>query len=624
VSVTANDIDRAIEGQTIPRNFLATVRRAPEAVAFRWTHDGVTTLTTYGEYGDQAARIAAALTELGVGPGSRVVLLLRNRPEFHVADVGVLLTGATPISIYNSSSPEQIAHLVRHCGASVAIAEAALVGGLLEVRAELPELAHVVVVDGDGDTGVSDTFSDTFSGTFSGVEAWSSLLGAVPVDLESAAHVAAPHDLVTVIYTSGTTGPPKGVMLDHTNVCWANESLRLALGFPTDGFRVVSYLPMAHIAERLTTHYGGLTHGYELTVCPDLHLVLAAFQESRPEVLFGVPRTYERIHSGVRAVLATDRDKEAAFDDALAVGGEVAAARARGETPTGALAAAWERADAEQLRPVRELLGLAEVKIAVTSAAPVPVEVLAFFRSLGLPLSELYGLSESSGPLSWEPHRVRIGTVGKAIPGMSMKLGAGGEVLARGGNIFRGYLDDPARSREALDDAGWLHTGDVGEIDADGYLRIVDRMKELIITASGKNVSPANLEAALKAQPLIAQACAIGDGRDHLVAIVALDAEVTPVWAAAHGVIADPTDLHAVARDPVVVEEIAHEVHDANDRFSHAEQVRRVLVLGDEWLPDSEELTPTMKLKRRGILAKYRDQIEALYRDEIGTEPAPR
>ena len=400
---------------------------------------------------------------------------------------------------------------------------------------------------------------------------WQALRSAAPVDLDAAAHVAQPEDLATVIYTSGTTGDPKGVMLDHTNVCWTKESLRLALDFSTEGFRVVSYLPMAHIAERMVSHYSGLALGYEVTTCPDLHLVLAAFQETRPQLLFGVPRTYERINSGVRAVLAGDAEREAVFDRALAVGREVAAVRARGDEPGGDLAEKWERVDAETLRPVRELLGLGEVRCAVTAAAPIPVEILDFFRALGVPLSELYGLSESSGPVTWEPRRVRPGTVGRAIPGLELRLDADGEVLCRGGNIFRGYLGDPARTAEALDADGWLHTGDVGALDADGYLRIVDRKKELIITAGGKNVSPANLEAALKAQPLIGQACAIGDGEPYVVALVVLDPDVAPVWAAAHGIVPGGAGegaaaVVALAADDRLVAEVAHEVHEANDR----------------------------------------------------------
>jgi long-chain acyl-CoA synthetase len=237
--------------------------------------------------------------------------------------------------------------------------------------------------------------------------------------------------------------------------------------------------------------------------------------------------------------------------------------------------------------------------------------VYGFFRALGLEFSEIYGLSETSGPMTWEPYRVKPGTVGPAIPGCSVRLGDDGEVLAKGGNIFRGYLNDPARTAETLDDDGWLHSGDIGELDEDGYLRIVDRKKELIITAGGKNISPANLEAALKASPLIGQACVIGDGRPFVSALVVLDPEVVPAWATAHGVAAEP--LAALAKDPLVVAEIEREVASANRRFSNVERVKRVSVLGEEWMPDSEELTPTMKLKRRGIHAKYAEEIEAMY-----------
>jgi long-chain acyl-CoA synthetase len=582
---------------TIPRRFLRTVAERGGEVALRHKVGEELRSLTFDDYADQACRAAAGLRELGVGPGDRIVMLLGNRPEFHVADVGALLLGATPISIYNSSAPDQIAYLAGHAGATVAIVEdEQYLVRILEARDDLPELRRLIAVE---EVDAPD------------VESWSELLSATPVGLEAAAAVAEPHDLATIIYTSGTTGPPKGVMLDHRNICWTVDSLREALGFAPDRSRIVSYLPMAHIAERITTHYAGIAFAYEVTTCADIRLLGAALADTRPQILFGVPRTYEKIHSTVQAVLAADPGRAEVFAHALAIGAEVAERRARGEELSVELAAEYDKVDAESLRPARQLLGLDELRVAVTSAAPIPVEVLQFFRSAGVPLSELYGMSESTGPMTWDPIRVKAGTVGRAIPGMEIRLADDGEVIGRGGNVFRGYLNDPERTAEALDADGWLHTGDIGEIDDEGYLRIVDRKKELVITASGKNVSPANLEAALKAQPLIGQACVVGDGEDYMAALLVLDPDVVPAWAASHGAVG--ATLAELAVDPVVLAEIEHEVEVANDRFSHAEAVRQYTVLPDEWLPDTEELTPTMKLKRRGIAQKYAREIAALY-----------
>jgi len=596
VVITNAELSERVAGRTVPLDFLATVRARPDSVALRSKEGDAYQTLSYAEYADRATRVAAAFADLGVGHGTRVVMLMRNRPEFHIADIGALLVGATPISIYNSSSAEQISFLAGHCRAEVAVVEAGeFLDRLLSVRDSLPDLRHIVVLDGAPE----------------GTVAWEELLTADPVDLESAAHVAAPDDLVTVIYTSGTTGEPKGVMLDHANIVWTIESLRLALPFSSEGFRLVSYLPMAHIAERVTTHYGGVVNGYEVTTCPDLHYLASYLGEARPELLFGVPRTYEKIHSGIRAVLAADPVKNEEFDRALAVGLEVDAVRVRGDAVAPELERAFQDADTSLLGPVRQLLGLDALRIAVTAAAPIPVEILQFFRALGMPLSEMYGLSESSGPATWEAQHVRLGTVGRPIPGVELRLADDGEVIMRGGNVFRGYLDDAPQTAAVLDADGWLHTGDIGERDGDGYVRIVDRKKELIITAGGKNISPANLEAALKAQPLIGQAAAIGDGQLYVVALLVLDPDVAPVWAAQHGVTA--SSLPELASDPEVLAEIGREVDMVNQRFSHSEQIRRFALLGEDWLPDSEELTPTMKLKRRGIAAKYADEIAALY-----------
>jgi long-chain acyl-CoA synthetase len=597
--VTSEEIAAAVAGHTVATRFRDTVAAHPDRVALRWkTEDGWATWT-WAEYADRACRFAGALRELGVVRGERVVLMMRNRPEFHVADVATLLLGATPVSIYNSSAPEQVCFLARHCDAVAGLVEdVGYLERMLAVRGELPRLEHLAVVDPG-------------SGAPDDVLAFDELCRADPVDLDEAVGTARAEDLATIIYTSGTTGPPKGVMLDHANVVWTVESLRRCLE-PVDptGFRLVSYLPMAHVAERMNSHYQAITFAYEITTCPEATQVAQYLPETRPQLLFAVPRIWEKMHAGVLAVSRQDPQQAAALEAALAVGEQEQAYRARAEALPDGLAAEYAE-HRPTLAFVCELLGIDQVVSALSGAAPVTREVLTFFRALGVELSEIYGLSETSGPLTWAPWRVQLGTVGPAVPGCEVRLGDDGEVLARGGNVFRGYLNDPDQTAEALDRDGWLHSGDIGQLNEDGYLSIVDRKKELIITAGGKNISPANLEAALKAAPIVGQACVIGDGRPFVSALVVLDPEVAPAWAAAHGT--SSTTLAALAADPNVVAEVARAVSAANERFSSVEQIKQFTVLGDEWLPDSEELTPTMKLKRRGIHAKYGDQIDAMY-----------
>ena len=562
---------------TLPQLFVETVSAHGGATALRAKDGDTIRELTWSDYAEQVGRCAAALRDLGVAHGDRVVLMMRNRPEFHVADTAVVMLGATPISIYNSSAPEQVQYLAGHCDAKVAILEdVGYLERFLKVRSELPALEHVVLMEDPEGVAPED------------VRAWDPMLALDPVDIEAASKIVQPSDLATVIYTSGTTGAPKGVMLDHANICWTAESLRLTLAHvAAEGRRLVSYLPMAHIAERMTSYYQQAMFGYEVTSCPEARDVASYLPQVRPEIVFAVPRIWEKVYAGVQAVVAADPAQKEAFEHALATG------------------------DDSVLGPVRELLGLDQAISAITGAAPLPVEILEFFRALGVPLAEIYGMSESSGPMTFDAVDVRVGTVGRAIPGCEVKLAEDGEVICRGGNVFRGYLNDPAKTAEALDADGWLHSGDIGEFDDDGYLRIVDRKKELIITAGGKNISPANLEAALKAFPLIGQAAVIGDGRPFVSALVVLDTDVAPAWAKQHGV--GGASLAELAENADMRAEIERSVAEANERFNSVEQVKKFALLGEEWLPDSEELTPTMKLKRRGIYTKYADVIERLY-----------
>jgi long-chain acyl-CoA synthetase len=524
--------------------------------------------------------------------------MMRNRPEFHVADTATLFLGATPISIYNSSAPEQVQYLVEHSGACAGIFEdAGYLERVLKVRSELPNLRELVVIDDPDGLAPRD------------VGQFAELCAAQPLDLASEVGNAQPTDLATVIYTSGTTGPPKGVMLDHDNICWTVEAYRETLAVDTTGWRAVSYLPMAHIAERMSSHYLGIASGFEVTTCPEPGLVASYLPEVRPQTFFAVPRVWEKLYTALQAALHADSSRVAEGEAALAVGSEVAECRARDEALPAELQERYD-AVAPMLDAVRAMIGLDQLVIAVTGAAPIPVEVLRFFRSLGVPMSEIYGLSETSGPMTWDPFRVRIGTVGRAMPGIEVRLADDGEVLCRGGNVFRGYLNAPDKTAEVLD-GEWFHSGDIGVLDDDGYLKIVDRKKELIVTAGGKNISPANLEAALKAGSLIGQCCVIGDNRPFISALLVLDSDLAPAWAKSQGI--DASTLAELAEHPEVIAEVERQVADANARFSRVEQIKKFTVLHHEWLPDSEELTPTMKLKRRGVLTKYSEHIEAMY-----------
>ena len=599
--VTSDEIMAVVEGQTVVSEFAATVAANGDKVAIRWmADDGEWGQWTYAEYAQRAAQMAAGLRANGVQRGDHVVLMLRNVPDFHVVDMAAYMVGATPISIYNSSSAEQVEYLVNHSEAVFAVVEnLGFLERFLKVRDQLPDLRGIAVLTDPDQLAPAD------------VVAGDTLYTHGEIGFDEAKGNCAPDDLATMIYTSGTTGPPKGVMLTHRNICWTVECLRRALPFDDYvGKRIISYLPMAHIAERMTSHYAGAFLGYEVTTCPDPTGIAPYLGHVKPNFLFGVPRVYEKVYAGVNAVLAADPEKGEKFAEALAAAEPIVKAMDWG-TATEEQVQTYEFLDAVAFKPVRELLGIDEMECAVTGAAPLPAEILTWFRCIGVPLSEIYGMSESSGPMTWTATRIKAGSVGPAVPGLEVKLAEDGEIICRGGNVFSGYFKAPDKTAEALDAEGWLHSGDIGEVDEDGYFRIVDRKKELIITAGGKNISPANLEAALKTIPLVGQACAIGDQRPFVSALVVLDPDVAPAWAQSQGI--EFADLADLATNPVVVAEVDKGVEEVMGQFNNAERVKKVRVLGEEWLPDSELLTPTSKLKRRGIHARYADEIESLY-----------
>ena len=597
---TIAEVEAATGRSTAPQLFLDLVGQAPTSPALHsMSGDSGWNVWTLQEYADQVARAAAGLAAVGVGAGERMLMMMRNRPDFHWFDAAAQFLRATPVSIYNSSSPEEVQYLAGHAEARVAIIEdGGFLDRLLKIRAELPLLEHIYVIEPP-------------EGPLpEGVHPASDLLEQGSADLAELAAATDPDDIATLIYTSGTTGPPKGVMISQYNVVYTIEILKRSIEFDSFlGMRVVSYLPMAHIAERAVSHYQSMILGYGVYCCPDPNQLTMYLKEVHPQLAFGVPRVWEKIYNGVNAALAADPERKAQFDDGVNAAIEIRRSNLDGDF-TDEQQATLDFLDSVAFANVRALVGLDAIELAITGAAPIPVPVLEWFNAIGVPLVEIYGMSETTGPMTFSPDRPKIGTVGRSCHGMEVKIAEDGEVVCRGGNVFQGYFKQPDKTAETIVD-GWLHSGDIGEIDDEGYIKIVDRKKELIITSGGKNISPANLEAALKTIPLIGQAAAIGDGRKFVSAVLVLDPEAATVWAKANG--QESRSLAELAADPAVLAEVQAGIDEINGQFAQVEQIKKFTLVGEEWMPDSDMLTPTSKLKRRGVNARYADEIEAMY-----------
>ena len=589
---------RALGARSIAEAFRITAEDFGDRVAVRTKDDEVS--LTWAELRDRVDALAGGLAKLGVARGDTVALMFSNRPEFHLADLAVMMLGAVPYSIYSTSAPEQIAYVVNDAASKVAIIEEAYLGVFRQARADLPALETLIVLEGERGEGTT---------------AWEDVEGADPeFDVDSAWRAVGPDDLLTLIYTSGTTGPPKGVELVHRNLLAAVQSSVEIIQFP-DGAKVISWLPSAHIAERAAHHYLPIVYAMTVTCCDNPREVLSYLPGVRPTWFFAVPRIWEKLKAGLEAMLAAQPPEQrepaqAALDAAIR---KVELEQA-GEPVPDELAATVAAADATVFAGLRAMLGLDEVLAVHVGAAPTPREVLVFFHAIGIELAELWGMSETCGSGTVNPPgKVRIGTVGPPAPGVEIKLADDGEVLMRGAVVMRGYRNQPEKTAEALDPAGWLHTGDIGVFDDHGYLRIVDRKKELIISAAGKNMSPANIESTLKgASPLIGQAATIGDGRSYNTALIVLDADFAPAWAAQNGL--EGASFDDLAGDERMRAAVQAGVDAANARLARVEQIKKFTIIPGDWAPGGDELTPTMKLKRRPIAEKYAGEIEAMYR----------
>ena len=583
---------------TMCEAFQATAARYPQEVALRTPGGAVT--VTWGVYADRVRQIAAGLAGLGVRRGDTVALMVTNRPELHLVDTAALHLGAIPFSVYNTFAAEQIAQVLANAGNRVAVCEEQFAPRLLEVTRGTA-VEHVVCVDGHPDGTI--TLDEMVAG------------GDPGFGFEVSWRAVRPDDVLTLIYTSGTTGPPKGVEITHAQMLAeiaATEALMP--GAISAGDRLVSYLPMAHIAERGLSHYRGMFSGVQVTSLADAKGLPGALADARPTILFGVPRVWEKLKAGIETLVTYEPDqaRRQAVQEAFRVAHEHTEAVQAGQVPAG-LAEAYRQADEQVLSKIRQLLGLDQVQFALSGAAPIAPEVLTFMFALGIPVNEVWGMSECSGAgTANPPDAIRIGTVGPAIPGVELKLADDGELLLRGPIVMKGYRNNPAGTAEAIDADGWLHSGDLAAIDEDGYVRITGRKKELIINAAGKNMSPVAIESAvLAASLLIAQVVAVGDRRPYIVALIALDPEAAAAFGAQQG-ITDPTPA-VLAGHPAIRTAIGAAVEGANARLSRVEQIKRFAIVPVSWEPGGDEITPTMKIKRHAIMAKYADVIETLY-----------
>ncbi|MFB7874427.1 fatty acid--CoA ligase FadD11 [Nocardia sp. NPDC056064] len=586
---------------TLPAAFQHTATIDPAAVALRTPGD--TQTLTWAGYAEQVRAVAAGLAGLGVRHGDTVALMMSNRVEFYPLEVGAQHLGATSFSVYNTLSPDQLAHVLTDAGARVVICEPRYAKAVAAVGAGVE---HIVCVD------------DAPEGTLSVAE----LLAAAPAgfDFDAAWQAVRPGDVATLIYTSGTTGAPKGVETTHAALLFQVHGIAEVLGIEF-GDTITSFMPTAHIADRLTALYVQEVLGTQVTSVADPTRIAAALVDLRPTVWGAVPRVWEKLMAAIEFKVAAEPDetRRQALRWALSVAARRSEHQLAGEPVPAELAAEWATADELVLGELRAALGLDRVRWALSGAAPIPPRTLGFFAGLGLPIAEIWGMSELACICSVShPRDAVLGTVGKLLPGMESRVAADGELLVRGPLVMKGYRGRPEQTAETIDPEGWLHTGDIVRVDEAGYLRVVDRKKEMIINAAGKNMSPTTIENAVKAAtPLIGTMAVIGDGRAYNTALVVLDAESAEPYARAHG-LADASAA-ALAVDPGVRAAIRSGVLAGNATLSRVEQIKRVRVLPEFWEAGGDEVTLTLKLKRRVIAEKYAARIDELYAD---TPPA--
>jgi len=563
--------------------------------AVSWKDGGIWRSLNWSEFSDIVSRTACGLVRHGFEPGDGLVILSNNRPEWVMADLAAIAAGGVPTGLYTTATADQCSFVTNHCEATAAVVEN---GACLELLGGARDrLKIVVLLDGPAEEGCLT---------------WQELMDAgdddAVAEVKGRGENLNPDDVCTLIYTSGTTGSPKGVMLSHHNLLWTARRLATQLDVDSS-HRNLSYLPLSHVAEQVVSVFAPIVTGGCVAFAESLEVLGENLREVRPTFFLGVPRVWEKIQARMQAVGARSGPvKRHIARWACRVGLSSGYASQRGDGPS----RGYGLADRLVFAKVRRRLGFDRAKFFATAAAPISLDTLEFFLSLGMPLIEVYGMTECSGPGTLStPTRFRTGSAGFAVPGTELKLAEDGEILMRGPHVFVGYYKDREATREALDADGWLHSGDIGTLDEDGFLKVVDRKKEIIVTSGGKNIAPVPIELQLKSIPAVAQAVVVGERRKFLTALLALDSDQVSIIAGSIGSAAiDAAGAATCARFQAYLEE---EVARVNANLSSYEGIKKFAVLAEQLSVEAETLTPTLKLRRRNIVEFYRREIDELY-----------
>ena len=601
-----------VHGQsTLPSLFLRVVGERGDAVAMREKHLGIWRAVTWRQYGERARRSGLGLVALGLQPRDVVSIIADNGPEWLYTDMGTLCVGGVTNGIYTTDAPRQVEYIVNDSGTRFFFAgDEEQLDKVLEVRARCPQLVKIIVFDTEGLHGFKDEQVLSFEQLLD--------LGAQydaehPGAWEAMVEIAQPEDLATLVYTSGTTGPPKGAMLSHRNILFQLGYADF-LGEPRPDDQQLSFLPLAHVAERTFTVFYPLRTGATVNFAESIDTVPDNLREVAPAVFFAVPRIWEKFYS---AVALRMRDATGlgvlAYRWALGVGMRMAQRRIEGRRPSTGLRVLYGLADVLVLDNIKRSLGLHRVRGAATGAAPIAPDLIRWYMALGLDLREVYGQTENCGlATAMPPERIRLGTVGVARPDTDVRLSPQGEILLKGPHVFMGYYKNPERTAQSIVD-GWLHTGDVGRMDADGFVTITDRMKDIIITAGGKNITPSEIENELKFSPYISDAVVIGDQRKYLSALIMIDHETVAQFAQERNV--PFTNFASLCRAREVQDLIWGEIERVNKQVARVETIKKFRLIEQLLTAEDEELTPTMKLKRTFVNRKYKDVIDSMYVD---------